>query len=73
MNKLEIASLCLYAVSAFCWIVAAFTRLTPIKKGIAEVDKLHLLSSDLQRAAKWSAVAAISVGVGLILHILAQQ
>ena len=45
-------------LAAACWFMSARVRVTRIKPGLEELDKVPLLASDLQRMGKWNAAAA---------------
>jgi hypothetical protein len=54
------------------WIVSAVTRLTPIRPGLEELDKVNQLAADLRTAAWWSAAAAFCMAGGLIAQLVAR-
>jgi hypothetical protein len=64
----EIVQFALYAVSAILWIKSAMVRLTPIKEGLEELDKVHLLARDLQRASRLSGGAASFMALGIVVQ-----
>ena len=64
----EIAQFALYAFSAIQWIRSASVRPTPINEGLEELDKVHLLARDLQRAARLSGWAACFMAAGVVVQ-----
>jgi hypothetical protein len=64
----DVGQFVLYSVSAVLWIKSAQVRLTPIKEGLEELDKVHLLARDIQRAARWSGGAAVFMALGVVVQ-----
>jgi hypothetical protein len=68
----EILTIGTSAIAAILWFMSANTSLTKIGAGIEELDKVELLSRDLQRAAHWNFWAALTTGFAVIAQILSR-
>jgi hypothetical protein len=68
----EILSFGTSVIAAIFWFISASTRLTKISAGLEELDKVNLLSSDLQRAAHWNFWAALTTGLSVLAQIAAR-
>ena len=62
----EIAQFVFYGLSAILWLQSARVRLTPVREGLEELDKVHLLAGDLQSASKWSGGAAAFMALAVV-------
>jgi hypothetical protein len=69
---LEPMTLLFNVIAACMWLFSAGTHLTPTKPGMEELDKVHLLSGDLKRAARWNSSAAfftaLAVSAQIVVH-----
>jgi hypothetical protein len=68
----EILSFVTLAISAFFWFMSAKISLTKIGAGLEELDKVALLSRDLQLSARWNFLAAATTGVSVLAQIVAR-
>ena len=45
-------------LAALCWFMSARTKLTRVRAGLEELDKVTQLADDLQIMGKWNAAGA---------------
>jgi hypothetical protein len=69
---IETAALIAACGSAVCWFASAMCRLTDIKPGIDELDKVTELSKSLRRMSTWNFWAAGLMGITALLSVLAK-
>jgi hypothetical protein len=68
----EIAMFVAYSAAAVFWVISATRRLTVIRRGLEDLDKVTTLSNDLKTMSTWNAWAAGATAVGVALQILAR-
>ena len=59
-------------LAAAFWVISATRRLTPIRPGLEDLDKVTVLSGDLKTMSAWNAWAAAATGVAVALQIAAR-
>jgi hypothetical protein len=57
-------------LAAICWFMSARTKLTRVRAGLEELDKVTQLADDLQIMGKWNAAAAGFACVAAVAEIL---
>jgi hypothetical protein len=67
---LDVIKIIATAAAAFCWFRSARVALTPIASGIDELDKVKLLSDDLQKMGKWNFWVATYACVAAIIEVI---
>jgi hypothetical protein len=60
-------------LAALCWFMSARTKLTRVRAGLEELDKVTQLADDLQMMGKWNAHISPSLrragrGLGVLRH-----
>jgi hypothetical protein len=58
-------------LAAVCWLKSAIVKLTPIKSGLEDLDKVHLLAGDLQKMGRWNAAAALFACIAAVADAFA--
>jgi hypothetical protein len=67
VNTIRIVAALLAAV---CWFMSARTKLTRVRAGLEELDKVTQLADDLQTMGKWNAAAAGFACVAAVADLL---
>jgi hypothetical protein len=57
-------------LAAICWFMSARTKLTRVRAGLEELDKVTQLADDLQIMGKWNAAAAGFACVAAVAELL---
>ena len=57
-------------LAAVFWFMSARTKLTRVRAGLEELDKVTQLADDLQIIGKWNAAAAASACVAAAAEVL---
>jgi hypothetical protein len=57
-------------MAAVFWFMSARTKLTLVRAGLEELDKVTQLADDLQTMGKWNAAAAASACVAAAADLL---
>jgi hypothetical protein len=71
-SLVETAALIAASGSAVCWFISAMCRLSSIKPGMEELDKVTELSKSLQRMSTWNFWASGLMGVTAALSVWAR-
>lgn len=71
-SAFDAAALIVNVLAAAFWIISATRRLTPIKPGLDELDKVTVLSAELRTMSIWNACAAAATGIAVSLQIAAR-
>jgi hypothetical protein len=57
-------------LAALCWFMSARTKLTRVRAGLEELDKVTQLADDLQMMGKWNARAAAFACIAAVADAL---
>lgn len=66
------AALVINFLAAAFWVISATRRLTPIRPGLKDLDKVTVLSGDLKTMSTRNAWAAAATGLAVALQIAAR-
>ena len=72
MSGFDLGSVTAGAAAAVCWFLSARVRLTKIKAGLEELDKVAQLSKTLQKMAVWNFWAAAWTCAAVSFQVLAK-
>jgi hypothetical protein len=71
VRMLEVLKIIATVAAAVCWFRSSRVRLTPVAHGLEELDKVKLLSADLQTMGRWNCGAAAFACVAAVLEVIA--